>query len=368
MALYKRGNVWWYEFCYKGRRYREGVGHSKKQTESVLAKRKTEVREDRFFDVRKESNTTFGALSEEYLRYSRGNKRSYKRDETSMKSLRGYFGRRRLSQITPRLIERYKLLRSGQVKPATVNRELACLKHMFTLAMKWGEATTNPVKEVKLFREPKGSLRVLSGEEEHRLLVASAPHLRPIIVTALNTGMRRGEILNLTWDRIDFEHGVVTVEGTKNGECHTIPMNQRLLETLKMLDKRSKFVFHKDDGTSFGDVKTAFNAAIGRSGIKKCRFHDLRHTFATRLVMAGADLSTVQELLGHKTITMTMRYSHPTPRHRMWAVELLDLPKAPTISPTVPREKACKSAGAGYNIDDKSEIRAHSSAGRAPDS
>ena len=334
MALYKRGNVWWYEFWYKGRRYREGVGHSKKQAESVLAKRKTEVRENRFFDVKKETNTSFDALAEEYLRYSCGNKKSYWRDVISAKHLKQYFASRRLADITPRIVERYKLMRVRKVKPSTVNRELACLKHMFTMAIKWNQAATNPVKEVKLFREPNGSLRVLSSEEEEKLLAVSAPHLKPIIITALNTGMRKGEILSLTWDRV--ENCVVKVENTKNGECRTIPMNQRLTDTLNSLKIQSEYVFCSKDGKQIKDMRKAFTNAIRRSGIDKCRFHDLRHTFATRLVMAGADLSTVQELLGHKTITMTMRYSHPTPRHRMWAVELLDLPKVPTISPTVP--------------------------------
>ena len=112
-----------------------------------------------------------------------------------------------------------------------------------------------------------------------------------------------------------------------------------------MVDNHSDFVFHREDGARFGNVRTAFNAAVRRSGIEKFRFHDMRHTFATRLVMAGADLRSVQELLGHKTISMTMRYSHPTPKHRMWAVELLDSPKLSTISSTVPEEKHRSSVG-----------------------
>ena len=337
MALFKRGNVWWYQFFYKGRRYRGTTeSPSKREAEMVIAKFRAEARENRFFDVKKEPDVRFNTLAEEYLKYSRVNKKSYQRDGDSMKRLSAYFGERQVSRITPKLIEKYKMLRSGQVKPATVNRELACLKHMFTMAIKWGEATTNPVKEVKLFREPKGSLRVLSIEEESKLLAVSAPHLRPIIITALNTGMRKGEILSLTWDRVDFENRVIRIENTKNGEYRAIPMNERLFETLKMVDKCSAFVFHIDNGAGLRNVRTAFSNAMRRGGIAKCRFHDLRHTFATRLVMAGADLRTVQELLGHKTITMTMRYSHPTPRHRMWAVELLDSrKKLATISSTV---------------------------------
>ena len=164
-------------------------------------------------------------------------------------NLRGHFGGLRIRQITPRLVERYKITRSDHVKPATVNRELACLKHMFTMAIKWREAANNPVKQVELFRQPKGSLRVLSREEEDQLLATSASHLRPIIITALNTGMRKGEILNLSRDKVDLESCVITVEHTKNGEYRTIPMNQQLVETLKMVDNHSDFVFHKGDDT-----------------------------------------------------------------------------------------------------------------------
>ena len=158
--------------------------------------------------------------------------------------------------------------------------------------------------------------------------------------------MRKGKILNLSWDKVDFENRVIRIDHTKNGEYRAIPMNQRLFETLKMVDNHSNFVFHREDGARFGNVRTAFNAAVRRSGIEKYRFHDMRHTFATRLVMAGADLRSVQELLGHKTISMTMRYSHPTPKHRMWSVELLDLQKkTTTISTTVPEEKHRSSVG-----------------------
>ncbi len=323
MALYKRGNIWWIDFCYKGCRYREGVGRNRKEAEFVLAKRRAEVRENRFFDVRKESREKFDDMAKEYLRYSEVNKKSFERDGRSIKKLSTHFGRKRLAEITPKMIEDYKIARCRQVKPATVNRELACLKHLFTMAIKWGKANSNPVKEVKLFREPLGRLRVLSREDEEKLLAASAPHIKPIIMTALTTGMRRGEILNLTWEDVDFGTGFLTIGNTtKNSEMRQIPMSERLTRTLKNVKRISGYVFCKEDGTSYGSIAKAFRMAVKRSGIKYCRFHDLRHTFATRLVMAGVDLVTVKELLGHKSIKMTMRYAHPSTAHKRWAVEV----------------------------------------------
>lgn len=201
---------------------------------------------------------------------------------------------------------------------------------MFTMAVKWGRAQRNPVKEVKMFKEPKGRERILSEEEEGRLLEAvesttKSQHLTPIIITALNTGMRKGEILNLKWSNVDFKGRVITVEGTKNGEIRKIPMNQKLTEALGNAKKIAcnEYVF-SENGKPYGDVKTGWWTALKRARIEGLTFHSLRHTFGTRLGMNGYDIKTIAELMGHKDIKMTMRYSHPTPEHKRMAVESLD--------------------------------------------
>lgn len=324
-GLYRRGNVWWVDFAYQGRRYRESIGPNKKLAQAVLEKRRTQLRENRFFDIRKEPKERFDSMAEEYLRYSEANKRSFRRDAVSVKHLGSRFGGKWLKDITPKAVEDYKIARSQQVKPATVNRELACLRHVFSMAMKWGKADANPVKEVRLFREPARNTRVLSADEETKLLSAACEHLRPMIVTALEGGMRRGEVLSLRWKDVDFRDGYVTVRDTKNDEIRQVPMSQRLTETLGAIDGDEEYVFCKEDGTPYSDPKNSFRAAVRRAGIEYCRFHDLRHTFATRLVMSGVDLVTVKELLGHKTLAMTVRYSHPTPEHKKWAIETLNL-------------------------------------------
>jgi len=137
--------------------------------------------------------------------------------------------------------------------------------------------------------------------------------------------MRKEEILNLKWSNVDFKNGVVIVEGTKNGEIRKIPMNKKLTATLEGAKKVSKsgYVF-SENGNPYGDVKTGWWSALKKAKIEGFRFHDLRHTFGSRLGMAGVDLRTIQELMGRKDIKMTMRYSHPTPEHKKNAVKVLD--------------------------------------------
>jgi integrase len=154
-----------------------------------------------------------------------------------------------------------------------------------------------------------------------------AGHLKPIVITALNTGMCRGEILSLKWDNVDMKHGFILLDKTKNGELREIPINATLRATLEALPRRidGGHVFvNPVTGGPYGDIKTGFNRACKKAGIKDFHFHDCRHTFASHLVMAGVDITTVKELLGHKTLTMTLRYAHLAPSHKVRAVDVLD--------------------------------------------
>jgi integrase len=144
---------------------------------------------------------------------------------------------------------------------------------------------------------------------------------------AFNTGMRRGEILGLTWDQVDLKHGFILLEVTKNGERKEIPINGMLRTTLQGLTRHidSPYVFWQgENGNRYKAVTRSFKTACTKADIKDFHFHDLRHTFASQLVMAGVDLTTVKELLGHKSITMTLRYAHLAPSHKAKAVDILD--------------------------------------------
>jgi integrase len=140
--------------------------------------------------------------------------------------------------------------------------------------------------------------------------------------------MRKTEILTLTWDNVDLKHGFILLNITKNDERREIPINKTLRETLLGLTRRLDvpyLFFNPVSGKRYIDVKTSFNTACRRAKVKDFRFHDLRHTFASHLVMAGVDIMTVKELLGHKSLTMTLRYAHLAPAHKVKALELLDL-------------------------------------------
>ena len=233
---------------------------------------------------------------------------SVRRDLISLVPLTTVF-RRYISEITTKAIEEYKARRLETVKPATVNTELALLKHMFTKAIEWGYVKQNPAKPVKLLKEPPGRLRYLTPEELTRLLDACAPHLRPIVLMAVHTGMRRREILSLRWTDADLRKRTITLTKTKNNERRTIPINTLLADALRALPRHveSPFLFCDRDGHPYDRIDNGFRGACKRVGIVDFRFHDLRHTFASHLIMRGANLRSVQELLGHKTGKMTVR-------------------------------------------------------------
>jgi integrase len=326
MGVYKKGDNYFIDYYVLGRRKREKIGPSKKLADITLRKRQVEAAEGKHLDVKRESKTTFDKLAEDFLRlHSKINKKPlvFKRDEGLIKNLSVDFSGKKLSEITPKMIERYKERRKDEAAPGTVNRELACLKCMFSKAIEWKEAGENPVKKVKLFKENNHRIRYLEFEEMKSLLDSCDKYFRPVVITALNSGMRRGEIIGLEWENVDLKRGIIYLLDTKNGVQREVIMNEVLRRTITELYRRrkSQYVFTKKDGSHYKDVQKFFVAALKKSGIMNFRFHDLRHTFASHLVMMGVDLKTVQELMGHKKIEMTLRYSHLSPEHKKSAIE-----------------------------------------------
>jgi len=323
MGIYKVGNVWYIDYYADGRRIREAVGPIKTEAKAALEARKGEIRTGKFH-LKQEKQILFEKFSDEYIKYAKANKRSWMRDEISLKHLIPHFRGMALSKINPRHIEDYKRKRLDKVKPATINRELTLLKFMFSLAKKWKYASENPVKEIKFFQEKQYLMRVLDKEEIKRLIKVASNPLRAIIILALNTAMRKSELLNLRWSDIDFADCYIYIKESKSNVMRKVPMNSVVTATLKNIKRENDFVFPGPrTGKRYSDIFYPFKQACKKATIKDMRFHDLRHTAATLMVMGGIDLVTVKEILGHSDIQMTMRYAHPTPENKRKAVNVL---------------------------------------------
>lgn len=333
MGVYQKGEDWYIDYYASGRRKREKIGPSKKLAETVLKKRKVEIAEGKFLDILRRERIKIGEFAETFLNlHSKPNKKSWKSDEYNLKAILPFFKGRYLYDIMAQDIEKYKAERANdivggnkKVSPATVNREIATLKTMFSKAVAWGKLKDSPAKSVQFLREPEGRVRYLEKEEIVKLLSKSSARLKPIVIVALNTGMRRGEILNLKWHDVDFQRDIISLFDTKNGESRKIPMNAQVKVALIKVKKHpeSQYIFCNHKGEPLTNIRKSFFTAMQKAGIINFHFHDLRHTFASQLVMAGVDINTTRELLGHKDIRMTLRYSHLSPDHKKRAVDVL---------------------------------------------
>ena len=302
----------------------EAIGPDRRLAELAAKKREMQIFEGKFFPENNKSKVKLREFAEEYMeKHSKRTKRSWPRDATSLKHLLPIFGDVFLSDITPKMIEDYRIKREKDgVKPATINREHALLKNMFTKAINWDVVRDNPAKKVPLGKEDK-RIRFLNKEEIQRLLEAAesdrVPYLKPIIVLALNTAMRKGEILNLRWDDVDFARRAVQVKKTKNDQPREVPMTDWLYETLWNWRKKrlgSDQVFTNNNGQPIRSIRTAFERALQRAGIEDFRFHDLRHTAASQMYMSGLDIKFIKEIGGWKTLQMVDRYSHISTEHK----------------------------------------------------
>jgi len=329
MSVFKKGNKYGIGYSLNGRWVRKIIGTSKRLAELAEKDIKLRIAKGQFLGIDEPRLITINQLSEEYLTYSKTNKTSdtYRRDQTSMKNLLTAFHGRLISKISAHDLELYKNMRRKQVKPATVNRELSCIKHMFNKAVNWDYIKENPLRSVTKFKEPPGRVRYLTKDEIDKLLKACAKHLKPIVIFALNTGMRKGEILRLRWSDIDMINRMIKITVSKNNELRCVPINDTLYSLLKKLQngkKKDSNVFAWKNGKPILRINNGFYNAMDRAGIKDFRFHDLRHTFASHLAMNGVDIRVIQQLLGHKTISMTMRYSHLSDKNLRQAVDRLD--------------------------------------------
>ena len=274
----------------------------------------------------KDQDMTLGQAFDKYFQ-AKSRKKSLAEDRRIAEHLKKAFGEStRLRLVTSARIARYKAERlaakserrkddNGKATPlsaASVNRPLALLRHLLRIAaQEWEVIPKVPV--VRLEREPQGRLRWLEVEEETRLLAACAksqnPDLLAIVTVALETGMRQGEVLGLTWDRVDMSRGVIRLEVTKSGKRREVPMRDKVYKVLSARPNKSGRVWPDQS------IRKAFESAVERAEIENFTFHDLRHTFASRYMQRKGSLPVLREILGHATLAMTMRYAHLSPAH-----------------------------------------------------
>lgn len=369
MTVYKHTNGKWYcAFQIRGKRYHKAIPEAtnKKEAQKYETVLKSELLRGRLDLAESIGNKPFTEIANLYIKYAKTNLNSSYSAIKIAERFKSLWQNKKLSDITPKIIEQYKEARLNTIystkiinnktihkyiTPATVNRETGVLSKMFSLAIANNYIKTNPVRAVKKLKVTNKIERHLSVNEEHKLIAIcnddfsflnlpdneqqklqikyknKHSYLEPILIMALNTSMRKSEILNMTWDCVDFKNNEISALNTKNGKKNTIPMSNKLHKILKEIRKKephTTYVFtNPKTNTKYQDITKSFKTICKLANIKNLRFHDLRHTGATRMVASGIPLPIVKEILNHAKIQTTMRYAHTIHAQKISAIEAL---------------------------------------------
>jgi integrase len=304
-------------------------------------------------------------LDEVYEPWAKANIRTTKNTLLRLRANFPDLQNKRLDEINAWVVEKWRAARlKAGAKAATVNRDLDDLRSALAKAKTWGLLEEHPLAGVKRSRtDDNATVRFLDNDEERRLRaaldareerirgeryranawraergyptmpdlrrVAFADHLKAMVLISINTGVRRGELFSLEWRDVDLQRAMLTVRGqsAKSGRTRHIPLNAEALAALQgwhaQRPELDGLVFPGRNGDRLDSVRKAWLAVLADAKIRSFRWHDQRHHFASRLVMAGVDLNTVRELLGHASYQMTLRYSHLAPEHKAAAVAKL---------------------------------------------
>jgi integrase len=331
--IFKRGNIWYIDYEYKGRRSRHSLNTKNKKVADLALKNIDVQIAKEELNLAKPRKATFDSFSNKFLKWYevQNSYRSFKDYENLFGStIMPHFKEFHLDDIDVEMIEEYKIERSKKIKPATVNKELTALKHVFNKAIEWSYLKCNPLDSVKRLKLPEKKFRFLSIYEIDLVLLKSPDHVRALLMTAIHTGMRRSELFRLEWNDIDFDRKYITVtakngEHTKNYRNRDIPITETLYNTLFNYQRYGQWVFSKKNGDRYVEgIRRTLDSIIREAGIPRFTLHDLRHTFASHLVMDGADLPTVQKIMGHANISTTMIYAHLAPDHLRGAMDGLN--------------------------------------------
>lgn len=333
MAVRKRGNVWWYDFTVKGKRYRKPIpeARTKKKAEEVEDKMKVSVYDGTYDKPNPKTLAAF--IDEDFWPWALANYRTPKMTHHyHVQVVKQAFGHKTLQDISYLDVERFKREKLAVISrfkrplaPATINHFLETLSRILSMACDAGLVKENPCSRVKLLRTDNQRTRYLETEEEERLLAHLQEHfpsLRRVVLFALHTGMRRGEIVRLSWADVDRVRGLINVRKTKNGKDRIVPINSiaaSVLDEAATLNLDKPTVFEIAAQT----VSDYFRKSVKKLKLNNLCFHDLRHSFATRLGDAGMDAFTIAELTGHSDLKMVKRYTHALDVNKRRAVESL---------------------------------------------
>jgi integrase len=336
MGLFKRGKVWHIKIRWKGKLIRRSTGARSKETARIIeAEIIDRLAKNRWGKEELAETILFRDVWEKYMREEGKYKSNgtYKRALQSAKNFLTEIGELTLSQVTSGTLSDYKTkrLESG-VTISTVVKELQFIRRVFSLCKReWQLTRQSPFEFFRMPTVNDQRVRFLEPGQFDQLLFKCPDWLKPMVMLARFTGLRRGNILNLTWSQVDLQQRVINLEHTKNGQRLTIPLCDTSYNVLvglkdtKVIHLDCPFVFYQN-GKPFSpyQVSMAFKRACKRAEVKNFRFHDLRHDFASHLIQRGNDLYIVQNLLGHKDGRMTQRYAHLRVENLREAVESLE--------------------------------------------
>jgi integrase len=330
-GIYLRGRTWWLDFVHRGQRHVVRLGKGISRTvagELAQVQRAAILKREAGIGGPKLKDPLFDDAAREFTAWAATNRkaRTARDYREIVERLKAVFGGRRLRQIDELSIERHKRARVAAGAPVAANRELAVLKSMFNRCRDDLRIYDGPTPRIKLLRENAGRLRFLDDDEQAALLDAAPEPLRTIILVGIHTGLRiKSEALALQVADVDLVRGFVTVPAAyaKNGRSRTVPLNSTVRAALarRLEDRPSGPVFARRGGKPYRSIRKGFRLACEAAGLKDVSPHVLRHTFASRLAMAGVDPRTIQELGGWRSLAMVERYTHLSPTHKAAAVE-----------------------------------------------